>query len=267
MDHFEEAMSAIAIRGAKNGGPTIQDVLIALQAQAQDADDTATTLVSKVEDTAKTLHKEVVSAAVQRSKDIEAGNARVEAMLQKHLEWTDAVPMKRLAALEKSQAQCPELLVDMVKPLISASRLETEKEHLYFHNEHIKADHTHLPRRAEDPVDADHHKERDEGLDPLIMNSGLYDATDRREQENMRTSFRVGRYILATLVLIGLTVLVNYFVLYRGQQTQLNQSKHNNSDLVSLVKQQHQDTADLLILLHKDIDRQVTPTPTPTTTP
>lgn len=38
-DHFEKAMQGIATRSAKNGGPTIADVLTALVAENDDAED------------------------------------------------------------------------------------------------------------------------------------------------------------------------------------------------------------------------------------
>ena len=48
-DHFEKAMSDIVINSAKNGGPTNSDILTALQATNNDADETAAVMTAKVE--------------------------------------------------------------------------------------------------------------------------------------------------------------------------------------------------------------------------
>jgi hypothetical protein len=53
-DHFEKTMADIAVKRAGNGGPKIEDVLEALRATNEDADETATALAKRVE----TTHKE-----------------------------------------------------------------------------------------------------------------------------------------------------------------------------------------------------------------
>jgi hypothetical protein len=71
-DRFDKAMADIAVKSAANGGPTIQDVLTAMRASHDDANDGRKELATKVESTAAALHKEVIEAARQRGIDIEA---------------------------------------------------------------------------------------------------------------------------------------------------------------------------------------------------
>ena len=150
----------------------------------------------------------------------------VEAAVSDHVGWTEKVSVPRLEAVEAAVQD------------LGCIR----GEHVALHENHLALEHKHAPRRADDPKTV------------------TFD--EQREGEEMRVSFRVGRYILAAIVVIGLTVLVNYFVLYRGQQMQLRTSRSNASDLTALVRQQHQDTIDLLNLL-----RAEHPTAAPTTTP
>ena len=159
----------------------------------------------------------------------------VEDSMSAHVEWTQRESLPRLVAVEN---WCKEWEAGCV-----LRNEEADARHMIVHAEHLVTDHKHAPRRSSDPPDTDFAK------------------TGDREGEEMRVSFRVGRYILAALVVIALTVCVNYFVLYRGQRTQLATSKGNAAALTVLVRQQHQDTIDLLNLLRSE---HSTPTPAPT---
>ena len=149
----------------------------------------------------------------------------VEDAMSAHVVWTEKESLPRLAAVEAAVQD------------LGCIR----GEHTALHENHLALEHKHAPRRAEDPK------------------SATFD--EQREGEEMRVSFRVGRYILAALVVIALTVCINYFVLYHGQRTQLATSKGNAAALTVLVRQQHQDTIDLLNLLRSE---HSTPTPAPT---
>jgi len=250
MDHFEEAMSDIAIRGAKNGGPTLQDVLIALQAQAQDADDTASILAAKVEEMASVLSESVFAHYKRNHDGIDRlSNDLALAVSERKADVSGLA--SELSAIHK--------IVDDRGARIEKAKKEVTAEHIDFHNKYIAE--VAASKRKTDPDKTSFESKRR----PLVMHSD----SDIALNEEMRTSFKVGRYVLAALIVIAMTVAANYFVLYRGQQKSLNVVKENNATLSNLVAQQHQDTADLLILLHRGIDRQLkaTPTPTPTATP
>lgn len=158
----------------------------------------------------------------------------VEDSMSAHVVWTEKESLPRLVAVEN---WCREWEAGCV-----LRDEEADARHMVIHTDHLRTDHTHAPRREGDDPGSDH-------------------ASDREEEE-MRVSFRVGRYVLASLVLIAMTVAINYFVLYRGQQTQLATSRGNTASLTVLVRQQHQDTTDLLNLL-----RSEHATPQPTTAP
>ena len=149
----------------------------------------------------------------------------VEASVADHVKWTEHESLPRLVAVEAAVQD------------LGCIR----GEHVALHDNHLALEHKHAPRRADDPDDVD--------------------FVAKREGEEMRVSFRVGRYIIAALVVIFLTVFVNYFVLYRGQRTQLATTQGNAAALTVLVRQQHQDTVDLLNLLRSE---HSTPTPAPT---
>jgi len=159
----------------------------------------------------------------------------LEDAMSSHVAWTEAESLPRLVAVEN---WCHEWEAGCV-----LRNEETDKRHLVVHAEHLAADHKHAPRRSSDPPDSDFGKSGD------------------REDEEMRVSFRIGRYVLASLAVVAMTVAINYFVLYRGQKTQLATSRSNAAALSALVIQQHQDTTDLLNLLRAEHN---TPSPTPT---
>ena len=126
-DHFEKAMQDIAIRGAENGGPGIQDVLIALQAVNEDGEE---------------RHEQTLSSIATLTERMVA----VEQLQTKHWEWTERVPMPRLAACEAA-----------IQLLESAS-----PDHATLHAEHMREYHGHAPRRHDDDPAADFSEERDE---------------------------------------------------------------------------------------------------------
>ena len=150
----------------------------------------------------------------------------VEAAVADHVEWTDRESLPRLRAVESG-------LSDVESRCTGHDAL---------HVDHLATNHVHAPRRAGDQEDVD--------------------FESKREGEELRVSFRAGKYILGALVVIALTVLINYVVIYRGQQTQLATSRGNAAALSVLVRQQHQDTADLLNLLSQE-HSTTPPTPTP----
>lgn len=126
-DHFEKAMQDIAIRGAENGGPGIQDVLIALQAVNEDGEE---------------RHEQTISSIDSLTERMVA----VEQLQTKHWEWTERVPMPRLAACEAA-----------IQLLESAS-----PDHATMHAEHMREYHDHAPRRRDDAPDSDFSEERGE---------------------------------------------------------------------------------------------------------
>ena len=85
-DRFDKAMADIAVKSAKNGGPTIQDVLTAMCAAHDDANAVRDELAKTVKETAAVLHAEVVDAARQRAVDIAESAKLVEADLKGYRE-------------------------------------------------------------------------------------------------------------------------------------------------------------------------------------
>lgn len=126
-DHFEKAMQDIAIRGAENGGPGIQDVLIALQAVNEDGEE---------------RHEQTISSIDSLTERMVA----VEALQTKHWEWTEAVPLPRLVACEAA--------IELLKG--------APADHATLHAEHMREFHDHAPRRRDDEPDSDFREERDE---------------------------------------------------------------------------------------------------------
>ena len=86
-DSFERAMADIAIKSAKNGGPTNSDILTALQATNEDLDATTAALSAKVEET----HKET-----------KAWHESVKVMVAAHIEESK-VRDRRIADLELAE--------------------------------------------------------------------------------------------------------------------------------------------------------------------
>jgi hypothetical protein len=119
-DNFEKAMQDIAIRGARNGGPDIQDVLIALQAVNEDGEE---------------RHEQTMESIGDLNKRMGA----VESMQTKHWEWTEAVQTPRIVACESAIAV-----------------LQREpSEHALMHAAHMREHHERAPRRNDDEPDAD----------------------------------------------------------------------------------------------------------------
>ena len=136
-----------------------------------------------------------------------------------HVDWTNEAAMPRLAALE---AEAKDLA-------------RVRDEHRQTHEMHLATDHTPLPFERSDKPDK-----------PEVP----YVA--EREGEEMRVSFRIGKWILITAGVVVISVSLNWLLLARGQTRQLAAIKASNSDLTSLVTQQHQDTTDLLQLLRAE---------------
>lgn len=126
-DHFDRAMQDIAIRGAENGGPGIQDVLIALRAVNEDGEERHEQTITSIE----SLTERMVA---------------VEQLQTSHWEWTQAVPMPRLKACEDALAKLESI----------------PDEHAAFHAEHMRDYHDHAPRRRDDDPGADFTDDRDE---------------------------------------------------------------------------------------------------------
>ena len=134
-DAFDKAMQDIAIRGAKNGGPTTADILVALQATNEDLD---VQLTEQHRQTAE-WHKEVLDKLDQHI--IESG-----------------VRDRRLDEVESWQRHntetCSRSIIEAVQPLLD----KQDEDHLTFHNNHLERDHA--PRREGDPDDADYRERR-----------------------------------------------------------------------------------------------------------
>jgi len=126
-DHFEKAMQDIAIRGAENGGPGIQDVLIALQAVNEDGEE---------------RHEQTISSIDSLTERMVA----VEQLQTKHWEWTESVPLPRLVACEAA--------IELLKG--------APGDHAAMHAEHMREYHEHEPRRRDDEPGSDYTDDRSE---------------------------------------------------------------------------------------------------------
>jgi len=142
-DAFDQAMADIAIKSAKNGGPTTQDVLVALKAGHDAAIETAAALEAKTEQTAATLAGQlsrIVSHLESESAHTTNAIRELTAQVNEHCTDTTAAIADLTAKREKVVAvQVPRI-----------DRLEREVEGL----DCIK-----FPRKAHrvnDPDDADY---------------------------------------------------------------------------------------------------------------
>ena len=153
-DHFEEAMAAIAINKAKNGGPTIEDVLTALVAKNRDDDERAERLRGEALEAKKIaaeLAHEAQAAGRLLAKSNEAEHKVIIKGLEDHLVQADAY-FARTAKLEAYKEDSERTCEARVRKLI-------ESEHSATHAEHMAAEH---PHRATDPDDSEFIEKRSE---------------------------------------------------------------------------------------------------------
>jgi hypothetical protein len=148
-DNFEKAMADIAINSAKNGGPTIQDVLTALVAKNEDDDRRAEILrkeALEAKTTAAKLANEALKAGEKLASDNDADHVRIIRCLDAHLVQADDY-FARTAKLEAYKEDSERTCEGRVKKLIA-------DEHSIVHAAHM-AD-LHPPaHRATDPPDAE----------------------------------------------------------------------------------------------------------------
>ena len=130
-DRFEKAMQAIALRSASNGGPTIQDVLEALVAKAEDDDEQHVESMQALEESKRVMEK--------HCKEAEVRDRRISELAAWQEEW---------------ERDCPRRLQRAVE--------EADTAHGKRHDEYV-ASLTAEPRRAGDPKTADHRDERRSG--------------------------------------------------------------------------------------------------------
>jgi hypothetical protein len=97
-DHFEKAMADIATKRTGNGGPKIDDVLQALRATNEDADETAAALAKKVDVTRATLAAKVEVT----HKETLRWHDKLLGMLAEHVDESK-VRDRRIADLEIAQ--------------------------------------------------------------------------------------------------------------------------------------------------------------------
>jgi len=165
-DHFEQAMASIAINSAKNGGPTIQDVLTALVAKNEDDDHRAEAL-RKEALAAKAIAAQLASEATKAGAELAAANEadheRIIKGLDAHLVQAEAY-FARTAKLEAYKEDSERTCEGRVKKLIA-------DEHSVVHAAHMAQ--LHPPeRRATDPEDAEF-KERRLMMQPPELNDLL----------------------------------------------------------------------------------------------
>lgn len=135
-DHFEQAKDEILKRTVGNGGPQALDILTALGALAEDTDETAIKLAAKVE--------------VQHTESLAAIEANRQVLISHCAEAN--VRDERISVLEEWRHDQVKHCEDRVMKLIG-------DEHEGRHSAHMAAEHP-VPRRSEDPEDADYSSDR-----------------------------------------------------------------------------------------------------------
>jgi hypothetical protein len=114
-DHFEKTMADIAVKRTGNGGPKIEDVLEALRATNEDADETAEKLAAKVESTRTDLSKKVEKQHVETLK----WHDKLLGMLAEHV-GESKVRDRRIADLEIAQVDRRQNCIPEMKRLIAS---------------------------------------------------------------------------------------------------------------------------------------------------
>jgi len=138
-----------------------------------------------------------------RHKESMVAFADLEKKVDEHLEWTNTVSIPRLAAVEGAVED------------ISCIR----GEHTALHENHLTLEHTHAPRRVDDPK------------------TSTFD--DQREDEAMKVSFRFGKWFAAALIVVMLGVGANYVMLRRSTASDTQITKQDFHQLVQLLEAEH----------------------------
>ena len=137
-DHFEKAMQDIALKSAKNGGPTIQDVLTALVAKNDDDDEH----VAAMRADTKTAKQLVDSVAIANDTD----HKMILQTIDAHLVQAEAF-FGRVTKLEAYKEDAQRTCEGRVKKLIV-------EEHKLVHDAHMKDLHpaTSIPQSGISPL-------------------------------------------------------------------------------------------------------------------
>jgi hypothetical protein len=181
-DHFEQAMQDIALRSEKNGGPTIHDVLLAMVASDKDSEESAKALAETIEAVETHVTEELKS-------NRQFFKTALKESMDRHLEWTMQGPLSRLEALEKRVALIPE-------------------EHERKHSEHLSESHSIEKRRRTDELETDYTICRTE---PVMLTASQSSGVSTQTLQDALTTWRVGRWLIAALLIIGLGWGISYW--------------------------------------------------------
>jgi hypothetical protein len=196
-DNFEKAMASIAIKSAKNGGATIDDVLTALVAKNED-DDRRAEILRKEALEAKEIAAKLAAGAVKAGEklaaDNEADHRRIIDSLASHQTEANVrdVEIQELQAWRKQASErCEERVVAIVRPLC-------EELHGVVHQRHLDESHGGAERRKDDPPDSAFFEKRQSAF------------PEDEEYGDIKRFWRFGKWALAAGVLIFIDMFARY---------------------------------------------------------
>ena len=132
---------------------------------------------------------------------------KVEEAVTEHVTWTETESLPRLAAVEAGLA-------------VVEGRCTGHDD---LHVEHLASDHLHEPRRKDDPPGA------------------TFD--DKREEEEMHVSYRVGKWlvrgILGVVIVVLVTAAANFYLLRANSKQEIHVDQSDLHALILLLQAEH----------------------------
>lgn len=192
-DAFDRAMADIAIKSADNGGPTTQDILVALQAGHDAATQTAAELAKKTEEAAKELAVELKRIVAHL--ESESGHT-ADAIRASYSEAIKAVKLEVLEEIEQRESWpvLDRALTEMCAKIDARyPRRATDPQ-----SEDWAARREHAGRDLDDPADSQFTEHRESAF------------PEDEEMGDLRRAWRFGKWFVAALVLIAADMFARF---------------------------------------------------------